>query len=180
MEATTHGLIGIAKRESWSECFFGESYPWLVDKEDQALGLLKAIGRDWKSHYQRWLEWYRSYFHPLMQKSGGMSKRFRHFVIQKDKEIGSWCHDKVSDHGSMVSTIDKNMKMMNNEHCNFMDTLKRLDRWKEVYQNFESDDYGQIEHIPLSRCPHFYELRRKLIFMGYKDGRGVGDLVLPK
>lgn len=73
LEALCFGVIGVVKREPWSEDMFGVDYPWLIGNPQEAVAAIRTICDDYQKAYARFRKWLKEDFIPRMEGLNGLA-----------------------------------------------------------------------------------------------------------
>jgi len=83
-EPMTFGVPVILLRKKWSETLFGKDYPFLVDSEMEAYGMLKALYEDYAGMYERFRKWQQEFFVPVFTRR--FNEDLLYTMVQADIE----------------------------------------------------------------------------------------------
>jgi hypothetical protein len=108
VECVKLGTIGVVNREKWSEDLFGKDYPWLVNNVPEAYAMVKKIYQKPRESWDRFVDWYKNYFKPVILKRGDSAPLFEretqaHFS-QMEEEL------KKVPSEELIDTIEKECK----------------------------------------------------------------------
>lgn len=173
-EATMLGVIGVVKREPWSEGMMGKDYPWLVDNTNEAIAAIRSIHEDYGAAYTRWLGWFEGFWLSVIEKYGNIDDMLVDFLLRRKVELDGIGKDRAVEKSEMVEFVEKNVAMLGQRRFHLLDACKRLSRWGEIRSDFEIEKDYTI--VPISRSPGFYDMRVDLMHGGWRDGPGVGEL----
>lgn len=80
LEGVLMGVVPVVARRRWSEDFFGRDYPFFAANETEAYAVIAWIGHNRADAWDRFVDWYRSYFAPNIVLRGNASELFTSFV----------------------------------------------------------------------------------------------------
>lgn len=187
-EAACFGVICVAKREPWSIDLYGPDYPWIVNNVEEAVTAIKWIEANYEEAYEKYLEWYESFWLRRIQERGGFAEHFveivrdkflasREDTVEKKRRI-----DRGRGYNDRLSTLmDKFCRDEGLEVMELRETAMELDKRGICESAFRSTLTRNQFDIPLSRSPAFYETRLELLhWYGWKDAAAPGTLVRTK
>lgn len=166
LEATAHGAIPIAKREPWSEEFYGKDYWGLAKSEADAVAKIKWIAAHRKETRRQFLRWYVDVFRPHLLQAADLDARQEAWVTAHMDRLRSRLKENA---GSLAAMLDKapiaRVDMNDDKAMGKLDGI-RLKEDKRPMQP------------PISRRRDVYVDRLRLVhWYGWKDTIEPGVLV---
>lgn len=181
VEAISHGVIPVVKKERWSKALFGDNYPWFVHTTKEAVAMIKYIEENYELVYQEFLHWYENFWMPKCKREGDfiddlITQLKTQFLPKRMKEAVK--HDK---NGSLAKTIHDYCMKNTITKFNMHTLLKKMGEEGVTRQDFgyvlENVD---LFNVPIARCTSLYETRCELLeIYGWKDWPEVGGLYYP-
>lgn len=175
-EAACFGVICIVKKEPWSKDMYGPDYPWIVPNIEGAVVALKWIEANYEEAYEKYMEWYETFWLRRVAERGGFQDHFvkvikDDFLAKRDEVVEKKRHPTKNRDSKRLSTIVHDYCMEKKiTKFDMGETAKEMDRLGLCESAFRSTLTRNQFDIPLSRSPAFYETRLELLhWYGWKD-----------
>lgn len=154
LEADAFGVIPIAKREIWSEDFYGKDYFGLVDSQDEAIMKIRWITENYKEARKRFSKWYSDHRINYVKVKGDQTELQEDFIRKHFDNIASDA-SKTGDKDYLSKLIDSS------EHKKFdmndEDLITKLDGVRTKKRTLVPID------VPLSRQRDYYPDKIRLM-----------------
>lgn len=157
LEAAAHGVIPIAKREPWSEEFYGASYWGLVKSEAEAVAKIRWIGAHRVECRRDFLKWYRETFCPHVLAAADLDARQECWTQAHVALLASRLKDTDGSLAAMIDRAPIDVVNMNDDKALGMLDGVRLKEDKKPMQP------------PISRRRDVYVDRLRLLSRGWTD-----------
>lgn len=166
LEAAAHGVIPIAKREPWSEEFYGKDYWGLVNTEAEAVAKIRWVAAHRGETRRQFLRWYVETFRPHLLAAADLHARQESWVQAHLSLLQSRVRDNGGSLAAMIHRAPIDRVDMNDDKA--MGKLPGV-RLKEEKKPMQP---------PISRRRDVYVDRLRLVHLhGWKDTIEPGVLV---
>lgn len=144
MEPLLLGCPAILIRDNWSVGSVGPDYPFFVNNQKEAYGLLRQFYDDYPAMYKKFAVWSKQYFEPMMLER---NKDYVCYVFEN--QLNKWEADfkeyaeyaKNGDCNEIVRLLSEGSP----ETINIFESIRRL------------DDEGKLNHLAAKLDPEFRE-----------------------
>lgn len=173
LEGVLMGVVPVVAKRLWSIDFFGYDYPFFASNETEAYGVISWIGHNRSAAWERFVDWYRSYFMPTIIPRGNASELFSGFIESHITKTVGIAETSIEDN-ALAQAILK--AYAPGDRANLLCPAANTD----IFTNMQDCSKLDIANTPYSRLPARWQHSFMLRFLhGWKSTDTPWELVRP-